>query len=95
MRIFYINLRRSADRAVTIEAHLTGLGLPAKRIEAVDGTAAGDAFTAALALGLAGGLDDEAALRRACVVGALTTTRAGAQPALPTTSAVDQFTEAR
>ncbi|MFC5061379.1 ribokinase [Actinomycetospora atypica] len=60
-------------------------------VEAVDGTAAGDAFTAALALALVEGLDDEAALRRACTVGALTATRAGAQPALPTRSELEEF----
>jgi ribokinase len=53
-------------------------------IEAVDGTASGDAFVAALALALASGTDDEAALRRASHVGALAATRAGAQPSLPT-----------
>ncbi|MDD7967633.1 ribokinase [Actinomycetospora lemnae] len=58
-------------------------------VDAVDGTAAGDAFTAALALGLATGLDDEAALRRACRAGALAATRAGAQPSLPTRDEVD------
>ena len=63
-------------------------------VDAVDGTAAGDAFTAALALGIATGLDDGAALRRACAVGALTATRAGAQPALPTLSELDRFLEA-
>jgi ribokinase len=58
-------------------------------IDAVDGTAAGDAFTAALALGLAAGTDDETALRRACRAGALAATRAGAQPSLPTLEEVD------
>lgn len=60
-------------------------------VDAVDGTAAGDAFTAALALGLVEGLDDAAALRRACAVGALVASRAGAQPALPTRSELDDF----
>jgi ribokinase len=63
-------------------------------VEAKDGTGAGDAFTAALALGLATGLDDAAALRRACAVGALAATRAGAQPALPTSSELEHFLEA-
>ncbi|MCD2196995.1 ribokinase [Actinomycetospora endophytica] len=63
-------------------------------VDAVDGTAAGDAFTAALAVGLAGGLDDGSALRRACAVGALTATRAGAQPALPTLAELDALLEA-
>jgi ribokinase len=64
-------------------------------VEAVDGTGAGDAFTAALALALATGRDDAAALRQACAVGALAATRAGAQPALPTRSELDRFLEAR
>jgi ribokinase len=58
-------------------------------VDAVDGTAAGDAFTAALALALATGLDDDAALRRACRAGALAATRSGAQPSLPTRAEVD------
>jgi ribokinase len=62
-------------------------------VEAKDGTGAGDAFTAALALGLATGLDDAAALRRACAVGALAASRAGAQPALPTLDEVDRILE--
>lgn len=64
-------------------------------VDAADGTAAGDAFTAALALGLVEGLDDGSALRRACAVGALTATRAGAQPALPTLAELEQFQEDR
>jgi ribokinase len=66
----------------------------APAVEAVDGTGAGDAFTAALALGLATGLDDVAALTRACAVGALAATRAGAQPALPTLTELERFLEA-
>jgi ribokinase len=50
----------------------------------VDGTAAGDAFTAALTIALLAGRSDADALRRACAAGALTVSRAGAQPALPT-----------
>lgn len=61
------------------------------RIDAVDGTAAGDAFTAALALSLAEGGPDEDALRRACLVGALTATRVGAQPALPTLDEIRDY----
>lgn len=60
-------------------------------VDAVDGTAAGDAFTAALAVALASGTDDDAALRRACLVGAITATRAGAQPSLPTVEEVDAW----
>ncbi len=48
------------------------------QVEVVDTTGAGDAFTAALTLGLASGMDPQMALERACIVGALTTTRPGA-----------------
>ncbi|MGQ0573121.1 MAG: PfkB family carbohydrate kinase [Pseudonocardia sp.] len=57
-------------------------------VTAVDGTAAGDAFTAALALALLDGRDDEAALRFACAAGAIAATRSGAQPSLPTADEV-------
>lgn len=53
-------------------------------VTAVDGTAAGDAFTAALTVALLDGADDPAALRFACAAGAAAATRAGAQPSLPT-----------
>jgi ribokinase len=49
------------------------------RIEAVDTTGAGDAFTAALAVSMAQGIAPELALRRACFAGAITATRQGAQ----------------
>lgn len=56
-----------------------------------DTTAAGDAFNGGLAVALARGLTPERAVRRACLVGALATTRVGAQPSLPTSAEVDQF----
>jgi len=59
-------------------------------VDVVDGTGAGDAFTAAIAVALAGGADDEDALRRACAAGALAATRAGAQPSLPTTDEIEE-----
>jgi ribokinase len=60
------------------------------RVEVVDTTGAGDAFTAALALGLVGGLEAQAALERACAVGALTTTKPGASTA-PRAGEVDSL----
>ena len=53
------------------------------RVQAVDTTAAGDAFAAALAVALAEERDTVAAARFANVVGALSVTRMGAQPSLP------------
>jgi len=49
------------------------------KVEVVDTTGAGDAFTAALTVALVSGMAPQAALDRACVVGALTTTKMGAQ----------------
>jgi ribokinase len=61
------------------------------RVDAVDGTAAGDAFTACLLVSLLEGRDQEEALRRACAAGALAASRFGAQPSLPTTAEVDEI----
>jgi ribokinase len=58
-------------------------------VEAVDGTAAGDAFTACLLVSLLEGLEPPDALRRACAAGALTASRFGAQPSLPTAAEVE------
>ena len=57
-------------------------------VEAVDGTAAGDAFTACLVVSLLEGRDREEALRRACAAGAIAASRFGAQPSLPTAEEV-------
>jgi ribokinase len=58
-------------------------------VTAVDGTAAGDAFCAALLVSLLEGRERGAALERACAAGALAASRAGAQPSLPTAAEVD------
>lgn len=49
------------------------------QVEVIDTTGAGDAFTAALVVGMVSGMSPESALQRACLAGALTATRAGAQ----------------
>ncbi len=54
------------------------------RIDAVDTTAAGDTFTAALTVALVEGQQPQAALEFACAAGAAAATRLGAQPSLPT-----------
>jgi ribokinase len=63
-------------------------------VEAIDGTAAGDAFTACLVVSLLEGRDREEALQRACAAGALAATRMGAQPSLPTAGEVDAILRA-
>jgi len=63
-------------------------------VEAVDGTAAGDAFTACLVVSLLEGRDRDEALRRSCAAGALAASRPGAQPSLPTAAEVDAILRA-
>jgi ribokinase len=58
-------------------------------VDAVDGTAAGDAFTACLLVSLLEGRPHDEALARACAAGALAASRFGAQPSLPTAAEVD------
>ncbi len=58
-------------------------------VEAVDGTAAGDAFTACLVVSLLEGKSRAQSLRRACAAGALAASRFGAQTSLPTKEEVD------
>lgn len=57
--------------------------LPGRRVKAVDTTAAGDAFSGALAVFLSEGLEFREAVRRAVVASALAVTRMGAQSSLP------------
>jgi ribokinase len=59
------------------------------RVDAVDGTAAGDAFTACLLVSLLEERPYEEALARACAAGALAASRHGAQPSLPTADEID------
>ncbi len=64
---------------------------PAFPVRAVDTTAAGDAFSGALAVGLAAGGTLEQAIPLANAAAALTCTRPGAQDALPDRAAVEAF----
>ena len=60
-------------------------------VDAVDGTAAGDAFTACLLVSLVEERDVQEALDRACAAGALAASRIGAQPSLPTSAEIDSI----
>lgn len=53
------------------------------KVDVVDTTGAGDAFAAALTIALMEGQSPSSALRFACIVGALTTTKIGTQTAAP------------
>lgn len=66
--------------------------VPAFRVNAIDTTAAGDAFNGGLAVALARGDATLAeAVRYASAAGALAATRLGAQPSLPTAAELDRF----
>jgi len=67
--------------------------LPAYGVNAVDTTAAGDAFTAALTLEYLRSGDIVRAGRYANVVGALAVSKKGALPSLPTAAMVEKFVE--
>jgi ribokinase len=64
---------------------------PASKVDVVDPTAAGDAFTAALTVQLAAGAQLDEAIRYANLAGALAVTKLGAQPSLPTEAEVAAF----
>jgi ribokinase len=65
--------------------------LPPWPVRAVDSTAAGDAFSGAMAVGLARGENTRQAARFASAVAALSVTRPGAQPSMPSQAEVDSF----
>jgi ribokinase len=77
-----------AQGAVLCEPDTRPILIPAFDVRAVDTTAAGDAFAAALAVRLAQGAVIAEAVRFACAAGALAASRPGAQPAMPTAQAV-------
>jgi ribokinase len=70
------------------------LAVPSHRVEVVDSTGAGDAFSGTLATSLAAGLTLEAAARRAAAAGALACTRLGVVPSLATADAIDALAAA-
>ncbi len=82
-------LTLGADGAVLLEGGAEVARARPPRVEVVDGTAAGDAFTAALVVSLLQGMPRARALERACAAGALAASRAGAQPSLPTAEEID------
>ena len=69
--------------------------LPPFRVDAVDSTAAGDAFNGGLAVRLAAGDDIEAAMRYASACGAITATRRGSVPSLPDGGEVRAFLDSQ
>jgi ribokinase len=65
------------------------------KVKPVDTTAAGDAFNGAFATALVSGKIAEDAAKFACAVAAISVTRAGAQPSMPTYKEVATFLQRR
>jgi ribokinase len=86
-------LTLGAEGAVLLESGREVARAEPPEVTAVDGTAAGDAFTACLVVSRLEDRDWPEALRRACAAGALAASRAGAQPSLPSAAEVDAILE--
>jgi len=67
------------------------VAVAAAPVDVVDTTGAGDTFVGYLLAALESGMDERAALARACTAAALSVTRAGATPSIPHAAAVDDF----
>jgi ribokinase len=68
--------------------------IPAFRVTAVDTTAAGDAFNGAFATALMLGFEQQVGARFAAAAAAISVTRPGAQPSMPTRAEVDELLRA-
>lgn len=77
--------------AVVCDEQDTCTHVPAFRVAAIDTTAAGDAFAAAVGIALAEGQVLREAVRFGCAAGALAATRRGAQEAMPARGEVEQL----
>jgi ribokinase len=73
-----------ADGALLVPADGPAVHVAGHRVKAIDATGAGDTFSGALAAALAEGRPIEAAVRRATVAAALSTTVSGAREGMPT-----------
>jgi ribokinase len=82
-------LTLGAEGAVLLENGEEVARAEPPRVQAVDGTGAGDAFAACLVVSLLEGRAREEALARACAAGALAASRPGAQRSMPTAQEVD------
>jgi ribokinase len=84
-----VALTLGAEGAVLLEDDEEIARASPPAVNVVDGTAAGDAFTAGLIVSILEGREPQDALERACAAGALAASRLGAQPSLPTAAEID------
>ncbi|MBW4655587.1 MAG: ribokinase [Kaiparowitsia implicata GSE-PSE-MK54-09C] len=83
-----IKLGRQGALCLTAEG---AFDVPSFPVQAVDTVAAGDAFNGGLAAAIAQGLALPEATRQAAAVAALSVTKAGAQPSLPSRLSLETF----
>lgn len=91
--VSHVVLKLGPRGALVVEDAQTKTMVPAFRVQAVDTTAAGDAFNGAFAVALLRGKSAPEAVRFANAVAAISVTRRGAQPSMPTSEEVRQFME--
>jgi ribokinase len=84
-----VALTLGAEGAVLLDGGEEVARAKPPRVDAIDGTGAGDAFTACLVVSLVEQREPEEALTRACAAGAIAASRHGAQPSLPTAAEID------
>ncbi|AEF94754.1 ribokinase [Desulfotomaculum nigrificans CO-1-SRB] len=97
---FYVALRQKmkhtlivtrGEKGVTFMHQNQLVSVPAFMVQAVDTTAAGDAFIGGFSVALAEGLGLPEAIRFGCAVAALSVTKEGAQTSLPLRQEVEHF----
>ncbi len=84
----FVALEAEGDLVISAEREIS---VPRFQVDTVDATGAGDAFAAGLAVGVAEGRDLEEIGRLASATAALSTTKIGAQEALPTRQQVQRL----
>ena len=84
-------LTLGAQGAWYVDRDGTSVRVPGVRVETVDSTAAGDAFTGALAVAWAEGREIVDAVGWACAAGAACARKLGASTALPTRAEIDEL----
>lgn len=84
-------LKQGSHGIYVVERGMRGAAIAAFTVTAVDTTAAGDAFNGAFAVGLMQGKSPSASASFAAAVAAVSVTRIGAQPSMPTMAEVESF----
>jgi len=83
----------SGERGALLATSQEMVHVPARKVQVVDTTAAGDAFVAGFTMGLLDGFPLDDAVRYAVCAGTLTVTKFGAQTSLPSAEEVQAFCE--